>query len=72
MALQMQNNDATLSTRKFITMFNKFFDILNVKSTTIGYHELNKDKMPFEGKADDDRLKVQYFFIHILLHMKKL
>ena len=57
-ALQMQDNDATISTRKFVRIFNKFFDILNVKSTTIGFRELNDDKKPFEGKESDDRLEV--------------
>ncbi|XP_066926644.1 uncharacterized protein [Clytia hemisphaerica] len=56
-ALQMQNNDATISTQKFIGMFNKLFDILNVKSTTIGFRELNDDKKPFKGKDNDNRLE---------------
>ena len=53
LALDAQNDDRTTSTRKFIAMFNRFFDIMNVRDKTQGYRSRNKDLNPY--KKDDDK-----------------
>ena len=55
--LAMQNDPQTLETRRFVATFNRFFDLLNVRSLTEASHERNPDKEPYRSPSDE-RLKV--------------
>lgn len=44
-------------TVEFIRVFNKFFDLCNVKNRVEGIHQRNKNKLPYTN-IDDERLKV--------------
>ena len=56
-ALEAQGFPNTKSTRKFIFMFNRFFDCLNVRSIFDGQKSRNDDLKPYESPTDI-RLKV--------------
>ena len=55
-AIAMENNDSLKECERFVRIFNKFFDIMNVRSTTEYVHSRNYD-------ADDERLKVRSKFL---------
>jgi len=56
-ALDLQDDPLTFETRQFVRMFNKFFDLLNVRSLMDATHERNPDKEPYRC-ANDKRLQV--------------
>jgi len=56
-ALAIQNDPQTLETRRFVEKFNRFFDLLNVRSLTEATHQRNPDKEPYRSSSDE-RLKV--------------
>ena len=56
-ALVIQNNPETFETQRFVSMFNKFFDLLNVRSLNEAARQRNPDKEPYRY-PEDDRLKV--------------
>ena len=51
------DEDATLETRTFIRMFDRFFDIMNIKSPLQGKLQRKDIMEPFQ-KEDDYRFKV--------------
>ena len=55
--LAFQDDPLTLETRRFVMIFNKFFDLLNGRSLMEATCERNPDKEPYRC-ANDDRLKV--------------
>ena len=56
-ALDLINNNDTLETRTFIRMFDRFFDIMNIRTPSDGTREIKEIKRPFT-KPDDNRFKV--------------
>ena len=46
-------------TAKFAAKFDKFFDVLNVKSLTEGKHKRKDSRLPYTS-ADDSRLDVSH------------
>lgn len=56
-ALDLINNNDTLETRTFIRMFDRFFDIMNIRTPSDGTREIKEIKRPFT-KPDDYRFKV--------------
>ena len=56
-ALAMRNDPDTLETQRFVLTFNKFFDLLNVRSLTEAIWERNPNKEPYRS-PDDGRLEV--------------
>ena len=44
---------------KFAAKFDKFFDVLNVKSLTEGKHKWKDSRLPYTS-ADDSRLDVSH------------
>ena len=59
--MKLTGGPETEETVKFILMFDKFFDMLNVTNFTNWAHERKPDKQPYQ-KIDDERLEVS---IHI-------
>ena len=55
-----QNNPATIATRKFIELFNKFFDCLNVRNCNEGVRKKNANLYPYRS-GDDERLTVRLY-----------
>ena len=51
-ALTTIGKDETEETAKFVDMFNKFFDCLNVSNFTAGMHSRNPFKSPYRSKTD--------------------
>ena len=56
-ALELENLPETQETRRFVRTFNRFFDMLNVRSLKEGVFKRQPDKSPHKS-VDDDRLKV--------------
>ena len=54
--LDMVHGETVKSTSKFITVMNRWFDVVNVKSLFEGRNERNSNLLPFTS-VDDDRLK---------------
>ncbi len=55
--MEVNGRPETTETRKFVLMFDKFFDILNVSSFVEGKRKRKPFREPFTN-ADDARLKV--------------
>ena len=55
--LVLQGDLSTTETQRFVAIFNKFFDLLNVRSLEESVRECNSDKAPYRS-PDDERLKV--------------
>lgn len=53
----MEGDPLTSETMRFVEKFNRFFDLLNVRSLMEATRERNPDKEPYRS-PDDDRLKV--------------
>ena len=61
-------------TARFVDMFNKFFDCLNVNNFTAGMHDKNSFKSPYR-KLTDFRLKVYvrtYLAMYLIMLALKL
>lgn len=56
-AMETRGKAETEGTAKFVDMFNKFFDCLNVSNFTAGMKNKNPFKSPYR-KETDFRLKV--------------
>ena len=56
-ALELENHPGTKETRRFVRTFNRFFDMLNVRSLKEGVFKRQPDKLPYRS-VDDGRLKV--------------
>ena len=56
-AIETRGKAETEETAKFVDMFNKFFDCLNVSNFTAGIKSRNPFKSPYR-KDTDFRLKV--------------
>ena len=61
-ALQLSKDDSVKGTATFVSMFDKFFDTLNVSSLSAGKLKRNAFKSPYRSGADF-RLKVVSFYI---------
>ena len=61
-ALEFLDNDDTLETRTFIRIFDRFFDIMNIKSALQGKFKRKDIMEPFH-KEDDFRFKVRNVII---------
>ena len=55
----MENDTTLRETERFVRYFNKFFDLMNVRSTTEHIHARNPNKKPYYS-IDDERLKVKH------------
>ena len=53
----LTGGDEALETAKFVAIFDKFFDLLNVTNFTNGTRKRKRFQHPFRG-PDDFRLKV--------------
>ena len=53
----MQNNSETFETQRFVSMFNKIFDLLIFRSSNEATGQRNPDKEPY-WYPDIERLKV--------------
>ena len=58
-ALRLTGKDEVEETARFITMFDRFFDCLNVTDLDSGRHTRNAFKAPYLS-GDDFRLKVSF------------
>ena len=56
-ALARDGDDQVSETCRFIKVFNKFFDLMNVRSLTEAIHERNPNKAPYKS-PNDSRLEV--------------
>ena len=56
-ALAMENKPHLSETVRFVKTFNKFFDLLNVRSLTEAQIHRNPNVRPYRS-VDDDRFKV--------------
>lgn len=56
-AIELTGGPEAKETAKFVLLFDKYFDILNVSNFTNGTMELKPFKHPYRHK-DDHRLKV--------------
>ena len=61
-ALEMSGGSKAEETAHFVTMFNNFFDCLNVRSFTAGQHSRNSFKSPY-WSSKDFRLTVSTLII---------
>ena len=59
-AFAYYGDDDTAETERFVTIFNKFFDLMNTRSLEEEILKLNRDLGP-SRKADDPRLKVMSY-----------
>ena len=59
LALTHTMGERVAETAKFTSMFDKFFDCLNVSNISQGRHKRNAFKAPYRS-AKDFRLKVSY------------
>ena len=64
-ALLLTGGPEVEETAKFVLMFNKFFDVLNVTNFTNGTRYRNPDIHPYRHK-DDDRLLVSAYNIIVI------
>ena len=55
--MKLTGGDEVTETVRFIEMFDKFFDCLNVNNFTTGHHKRKMFKLPYKS-ATDFRLKV--------------
>ena len=56
-------------TAKFTSNFDKFFDVLNVKSLTEGKHKRKESRLPY-ASAEDPRLDVSDFsYDYKIIHL---
>lgn len=63
-AIALENDDNLRETERFVRLFNKFFDIMNIRCITEYVRTRNPDKKPFYDE-NDDRLKVCMTDIHV-------
>ena len=56
-AIQLTGGPEAQETSRFVLMFDKFFDALNVGNFTIGHHRRKPFQTPYVSE-DDSRLKV--------------
>lgn len=61
-ALEMSGGSRAEETARFVTMFDRFFDCLNVRSFTAGRHSRNSFKSPY-WSSKDFRLTVSTLII---------
>ena len=55
--MKLTGGDEVRETVKFVEMFDKFFDCLNVNNFSVGYQKRKEFKLPYRS-AHDFRLKV--------------
>ena len=63
-ALQFTGGPEVKETAKFVDMFDKFFDCLNVNNFTAGYHKRKDFQQPYRS-AGDFRLQVCIIIVPI-------
>ena len=51
-ALTLYDDEETSETRKFVTMFDRFFDCLNVRCTSEGKQKRKPDLRPYYSPSD--------------------
>ncbi len=56
-AMSLSKNPETAETVKFILIFDKFFDAMNVNNFKSGYRSRKAYRKPYQN-SDDERLKV--------------
>ena len=56
-AMKLDDDPATKETQRFVHMFNRFFDMLNVRSVRESVLHRKPDVQPYRN-PDDERLKV--------------
>ena len=61
-ALVYYDDQTTLETRKFVIMFDRFFDCLNVRSPSEWYTHKKPDRKPY-CEVDDPRFEVHLLII---------
>ena len=59
--MQMSGNEHVEETTKFVSLFDKFFDCLNVSSLSAGRLKRNAFKAPYRS-GTDFRLQVSYIY----------
>ena len=59
--MQMSGNEHVEETAKFVSLFDKFFDCLNVSSLSAGRLKRNAFKTPYRS-GTDFRLQVSYIY----------
>ena len=67
-ALKLQGYQSTSELEKFIRMFNKFFDILNVSDVFGGVKARNENLEPFRSANDVRLLVCLYLYCHIFVY----
>ena len=63
--------EETKETEKFVRMFDKFFDCLNVRCTSAGVHHRKPDLRPYRS-PDDPRLKVSILLYHLMYNNSEI
>ena len=56
-ALALNDNPSTSETQQFVEMFDKFFDLLNIRSSMESIRTRNVNKEPYKDPSDE-RLNV--------------
>ena len=65
-ALRLSGEPAVQETAKFVSMFDKFFDALNVSNYNSGVKKMKTFQQPYRS-GDDFRLKVSLNFVFTML-----
>jgi len=58
--MKLTGGSEVTETVRFVTMFDRFFDCLNVNNFMTGHHQRKVFKQPYKS-ANDFRLKVSQF-----------
>ena len=59
-ALALDGDPSTTETQRFVRMFNRFFDLLNVRSLSESIRHRRSDTWPYRD-PNDERLKVHSY-----------
>ena len=65
-ALALEGDPSTSETQRFVRMFNRFFDLLNVRSIQESVLHRKPDVAPYTN-SNDERLKVNFIILCIPL-----
>jgi len=67
-ALAYENNPDTKETERFVRTFDKFFDLMNVRSLKEGVHKRKPNLLPYLNNSQSrDRLQVSITYTILLL-----
>ena len=69
-AFDYENNPATSETERFVRIFDKFFDLMNVRSLMEGKCKRKPNLNPYrKDRLSEERLQVGYSLSYIDIHV---